>query len=60
MWGQFLFERMQERENQQDQTRKKVRVEARLNCTKEGIKVEKLRQKYSFHPYTPIFIHTYV
>ena len=53
------MERKRERENRQDQTRKKKRIEARLNCTKEGIKGEKGRQKYSFHPYTPIFTHTY-
>jgi len=35
------FERKQERENQQDQTRKKEKLKARLNCKKEGMKGEK-------------------
>ena len=58
--GSIHFERKWERENQQDQTRKKERLEARLNCKKEGMKGEKWRPKYLFYPYTPIFLHTYV
>ena len=46
------FGEKRERDNRPEQTRKKESLEARLNGTKEGIKGEKGRRTYSFHPHT--------
>ena len=46
------FGERRERDNRPEQTRKKESLQARLNGTKEGIKGEKGRQTYSFHPHT--------
>ena len=42
-WGQSIL-RESGKDNQQDQTRKKERIEARLNCKKEGMKGESENQ----------------